>query len=112
MPLKETEKCKPISPYGLSKLKGEEIVLKYSKSIENTICLRFFNIYGIGQSMEYGGVITKFAESLTNNRIIVIYDDDTQSRDFISIRDVVNAIILSISYHNKKEKLKIYGKYS
>jgi UDP-glucose 4-epimerase len=112
LPLKETEKCKPISPYGLSKLKGEEIVLKYSKSIENTICLRFFNIYGIGQSMEYGGVITKFAESLTNNRPVVIYGDGNQLRDFISIKDVVNAIILSISYHNKNKKQKICGKYS
>ena len=79
--------------------------------MQNTISLRFFNIYGIGQSLEYGGVITKFAERLTNNKPIVIYGDGYQLRDFISIKDVVRAIIMASSGNYIKKSI-IYNNNS
>jgi UDP-glucose 4-epimerase len=112
LPLKETETCNPISPYGKSKLDGEEMVAKYSKSIPNTVSLRFFNIYGIGQTLEYSGVITKFAESLTKLKPIVIYGDGNQSRDFISVKDVVKAIIMASSNYDYETKSKFHRNYS
>ena len=57
----ENEKLKPISPYGESKVKMEQQIKRFMKN-KNIKCviLRFFNIYGINQSDEYAGVITKF----------------------------------------------------
>lgn len=103
VPLKETENCDPISPYGISKLRGEEMVSQFSKNIYNTISLRFFNIYGIGQSIEYSGVITKFAESLASGKPIEIYGNGHQLRDFINIKDVIRAIIIASSDNYNKE---------
>jgi len=103
MPLKETERTIPISPYGESKLKGENLVFKYSNEIPNTTSLRFFNIYGIGQSLEYAGVITKFAERLANGQPLLIYGDGYQLRDFISVKDIVRSIVMAstrLSYKN------------
>jgi len=90
----------PISPYGESKLKMEE-ELKNSilKNNIKIIILRFFNIYGIGQSPEYAGVITKFLRKIKNNESLNIFGDGMQTRDFISIQDVVNSINNAIKYN-------------
>jgi len=59
--LSEDSKTDPISPYGESKLEMEQTVKSFSEQHDiNTAILRFFNIYGAGQSPEYAGVITKF----------------------------------------------------
>ena len=61
--LNERSKTNPISPYGESKVKMEQEIREFdSKHSINCIILRFFNIYGICQSSEYAGVITKFIE--------------------------------------------------
>jgi len=62
----------------------------------NTKILRIFNVYGAGQSDEYAGVITKFIENIKRDKPIEIYGDGTQTRDFISIEDVVESILNSI----------------
>lgn len=107
--LKLTEKSKmnPISPYGESKIKMEKEVKKFAtKNGINYIILRFFNIYGIGQSDEYAGVITKFLERIRNNEDLKIFGDGRQTRDFVAIQDVINAIHNAISY-NKNELFNI-----
>ena len=87
----DTEK-KPVSPYGESKMKMEQEIKKFilKHKIKCTI-LRFFNIYGIGQSDEYAGVITKFLENISQDKPLVIYGNGEQTRDFVSIHDVVEA---------------------
>jgi len=60
--------------------------------------LRFFNIYGIGQSLEYAGVITKFMERIKQEKPLEIFGDGLQTRDFVSIDDVINSIHNGISY--------------
>lgn len=107
--LKLTEKSKmnPISPYGESKIKMEKEVKKFAtKNGINYIILRFFNIYGIGQSDEYAGVITKFLERIRNNEDLKIFGDGRQTRDFVAIQDVINAIHNAMSY-NKNELFNI-----
>jgi UDP-glucose 4-epimerase len=59
--------------------------------------LRFFNIYGVGQSDEYAGVITKFIKRVTQNKPLEIFGDGLQTRDFVSVYDVINAIYNAIS---------------
>ena len=83
----------PISPYGESKVRMELEIEKFSKENNlNYTILRFFNIFGIGQSPEYAGVITKFIDRINQNKSLQIFGDGLQTRDFISIRDIIQAI--------------------
>jgi len=91
--LSEKSKLNPISPYGESKVKMEQEIMKFvSKYKIDCIILRFFNIFGIGQSSEYAGVVTKFIDCIKKDKPLTIFGDGMQTRDFVSIHDVVNAI--------------------
>lgn len=96
--LTEESKTDPISPYGQSKLKMEEITKKFlSEHNINCIILRFFNIYGVGQTDEYAGVITKFIKRINQEKPLEIFGDGMQTRDFVSVHDVINSIQNAIS---------------
>jgi UDP-glucose 4-epimerase len=97
LPISEDHILEPLSPYGASKVAGEALVSTYTKlgKIKNAISLRLFNVYGEGQSLEYAGVIKKFADRLSRRLPPIIYGDGKQTRDFVSVHDVVNAIILA-----------------
>ena len=99
--LDETSPVKPLSPYGKSKLEMENKIITFC-SVHNITysILRLFNVYGVGQSLEYAGVITKFYEKIQKNLPLVIFGDGTAVRDFVHVDDVINAIILSIQYSN------------
>src|SRR4029078_2782038 len=97
LPITEEHQLKPLSPYGTSKLLGERHVLSYMNSgkIQRTISLRIFNVYGADQSGS-ASVITQFAKRLSMGLPPIVHGTGLQKRDFISINDVVNAILLSI----------------
>jgi UDP-glucose 4-epimerase len=97
-PLSETAEKKPLSPYGESKLEMEHLASEYKEKGLNTISLRYFNVYGPFQSTgsPYSGVISKFIQSMLENKKVIIYGDGGQTRDFIYVKDVVNANILSM----------------
>jgi UDP-glucose 4-epimerase len=97
--LNETSPVEPLSPYGISKLQMEKKIIDFA-SIHKipAIILRLFNVYGIGQSLEYAGVITKFKENIQNNSPLIIFGDGSAIRDFVHVNDVVDSIILSISH--------------
>jgi len=96
--LPENSKTVPISPYGESKLEMEKTVIDYAKKYDfNAVILRFFNIYGIRQSPEYVGVITKFLQKIQENKPLEIFGDGLQIRDFVSIYDVIDSIYDTIS---------------
>ncbi len=102
-PIKETDGCNPISPYGESKLHAEKLALEYYSKYSDlnhlsVVCLRFFNIYGPRQNATspYAGVISKFIYALSENKAPVIFGDGEQTRDFIYVEDVVAAILLSM----------------
>lgn len=93
LPLLEYSPTIPISPYGASKLAIEHYLQAFSHSYSiNTISLRFFNIYGMGQSAAYAGVIEKFMERIKQNKPLVIYGNGKNTRDFVSISDVARAV--------------------
>ena len=105
--LNEKSPVEPLSPYGESKLEMEKKIINFASTNKiNAIILRLFNVYGIGQSLEYAGVITKFKENIQNNSPLIIFGDGSAIRDFVHIDDVVNAIILSIS-HSKNSLCNI-----
>ena len=104
LPLSEDDHLlEPLSPYGASKVAGEALVSSYrrSKKIKNAIALRFFNVYGEGQNIEYAGIITRFAERLSRGLQPIIYGDGKQTRDFVSVNDVVTAILLAVTEADK-----------
>ncbi len=103
MPLTEESSKNPISPYGKSKLLMEEKILEFSKQNNfNSIILRFFNLYGLGQSIQYAGVITKFLENIKNNSNLMIYGTGEQTRDFIHVDDAISTFDLAIKNINQK----------
>ena len=93
LPLTEDMILEPVSPYGASKVAGEALISAYRSKLKNCLSLRFFNVYGEGQSSDYAGVITKFIENLSNQLPPIIHGDGHQTRDFISVNDVADAII-------------------
>jgi UDP-glucose 4-epimerase len=97
LPITEEHPTRPISPYAESKLAGEKFCLGFHK--ERLLCaavLRLFNVYGPRQgSNDYGGVITRFVERCTRGLPLVVYGDGEQSRDFVNVSDVVEAVVRS-----------------
>lgn len=109
LPLTESSQTIPISPYGESKLSMEQLIRDFSNKHDlNSISLRFFNIYGKGQTDAYSGVITKFMKNIVENKPLVIFGDGTFTRDFVSVEDVVSSIICSIK-KIKDKKGKFYN---
>lgn len=82
------------SLYALSKKAQEEMVLLFGRTYDiATVALRYFNIYGPRQALSnpYTGVAAIFASRLMNGNAPVIFEDGLQSRDFVSVHDVVQA---------------------
>ncbi len=97
--LTEESKTNPISPYGESKVRMEQEIKQFvSEHNMDCVILRFFNIFGIGQSLEYAGVITKFMKRITQERRLEIFGNGLQTRDFVAIDDVINSIYNAIQY--------------
>ena len=93
LPLTESCPLLPVSPYGKSKVEMEKILQDFSKEYGlNGISLRFFNVYGKNQTDEYAGVITKFMKKISENKPLIIFGDGSNTRDFLSIDDVIDSI--------------------
>ena len=97
MPIKENMETKPINPYGQTKLECEYLFEKYSKLGGSIIGLRYFNIFGKGQTVEYAGVITKFIERLKEGKSPIIFGKGSQIRDFISVDDIAKANLMAMN---------------
>jgi dTDP-L-rhamnose 4-epimerase len=87
------------SVYALSKYDQEQLCLMLGRAYNiPTVALRFFNVYGIRQSLSnpYTGVLAIFASRLLNNKAPLIFEDGNQKRDFVSVYDVVRACRLAL----------------
>lgn len=91
----------PLSPYGKSKLDAEIQIRKFADKFGfDAISLRLFNVHGKGQNDQYAGVISKFLKNISENKPLIIYGDGKQSRDFVSVYDVIRAIEYATSSEN------------
>ena len=91
VPIKESDGKNPLNPYAKTKLEDDELAEKYAKNGLKVIGLRYFNVFGPGQSKEYAGVIKLFLERIQQGLPPLINGDGLQVRDFVYVNDVVNA---------------------
>lgn len=92
-PIHEELAPHPVSPYGASKLAGEGYCSAYFRSFGvDTVALRFGNVYGPG-SMHKSSVVAKFIRLAMAGETLEIYGDGSQTRDFIYIDDLVEALM-------------------
>ena len=96
IPIKESDSKNPINPYAETKLKKEKLAEEYSKIGVKVIGLRYFNVFGKGQSKEYAGVLKLFLEKIRDELPPKINGDGSQFRDFVYVEDVVDANIMSM----------------
>ena len=101
IPIRETFEKNPINPYGKTKLKDEELAIKYSADGVQVIGLRYFNVYGIGQTGSYAGVITKFMNRISEDKPPVINGGGEQTRDFVFVEDVADANLCAMKSKTK-----------
>lgn len=95
LPIDESHPLEPFTPYAASKLCMEKQCLAYDYLYPiEAVCLRYFNVYGVNQRFDaYGNVIPIFAFKMLSGEPITIFGDGEQTRDFVNVRDVVQANI-------------------
>ena len=96
IPIKENDNKNPFNPYAKTKLEDDKLAEKYARNGLKVIGLRYFNVFGPGQSKEYAGVIKLFLERIQQGLPPLINGDGLQVRDFVYVDDVVNANMLAM----------------
>ncbi len=96
LPKHEEMPTKPLSPYALQKLVGEQYLAMFTKLYGlDTVTIRYFNVFGPRQdpSSPYSGVISLFISALVDGRQPIIYGDGGQTRDFTYVANVVDGVL-------------------
>ena len=95
LPMREDANCRPVSPYGVTKLAGEQLCrLYYRNHGVPTVSLRFFTVYGPRQRPDMAFHI--FLRALLEGRPLEIYGEGNQTRDFTFVSDIVEGIVLAM----------------
>ena len=110
VPLKESDTPNPMSPYAEFKLEMEHMMMSYNKPQFKCSALRFFNVFGEGQRATggYRSAVPIFLQQYESYQPITVTGDGAQTRDWIYVKDVVNAIIMS-SQAEFKTTMPIYN---
>lgn len=98
MPTDEEKPLDPTSIYALTKADQEKMCLQVGAAYGiPTVALRFFNIYGPRQALSnpYTGVVAIFSSRLLNGEPPLVFEDGEQRRDFVSVHDIVQALLLA-----------------
>ncbi len=105
LPMKENGPLSPITPYCISKLASEQLLKFYSRQGLEYNILRYFNVYGKGQSADayYTSVIILFIKKMLKGEPPVIQGDGKQSMDFVNVKDIVQANLLVMKSEVKNE---------
>ncbi|MEK7094420.1 MAG: NAD-dependent epimerase/dehydratase family protein [Patescibacteria group bacterium] len=103
IPAPETTPAAPLSPYGLSKLLGEELIFFYSRSYGfNYLIFRYPNVYGPRQNPKgEAGVVAIFGGLLKQNIQPTIFGDGSKARDYTYVDDIVVANLKALKKGNK-----------
>jgi UDP-glucose 4-epimerase len=99
-PVTEDKPARPMSPYGASKLAGEGYCSAYFCSFGiDTVALRFGNVFGPGSNRKQS-VVAKFVRRALDGDLLEVYGDGQQTRDFIFVDDIADAIIRAAYFPN------------
>ena len=108
LPMKEDSLLKPVSPYGVTKLAGENLCYLYYKNYGvPVISLRYFTVYGPRQRPDMA--IHKFGKAIFDEEEIMVYGEGMQTRDFTFIDDAVEANILAAESNSVGDVFNIGG---
>jgi len=92
LPLREDAECRPVSPYGVTKLAGEHLCRLYAKTRGlHAVALRFFTVFGPRQRPDMA--FHKFMRAILGRRPIDVYGDGDQTRDFTFVDDIVSGVL-------------------
>jgi UDP-glucose 4-epimerase len=106
-PIHEEKPARPVSPYGASKLAGEGYCSAYARTFGlKTVALRFGNVYG-PLSAHKQSVVAKFFKLALAGEPLEIYGDGSQTRDFLYIDDLVEAVLLAARTETGGEAFQI-----
>jgi len=106
--MSEDRAPKPISPYGVSKLAGEQLCSLYLINFGiPTVILRYFSVYGERQRPDMA--FHKFIKSALKGEKIKVYGDGSQTRDFTYISDVIDATMSAINSNVKGKTINVGG---
>ena len=104
-PINESMIARPLSPYGAVKLYGESLCSAYYNCYGlKTASLRFANVYG-PYSDHKTSVVAKFTKRIKNGKVLEIYGDGKQTRDFIHAEDIAQAIYLFVANDDNGDNL-------
>jgi len=95
LPVAETHPIEPLSHYGADKAAADAAIRSLGDSAPPAVAMRFFNVYGSRQdpSSPYSGVLSIFTTRAITEEPVTIFGDGLQTRDFIHVTDVVDALV-------------------
>lgn len=97
LPKREESVIRPLTPYAIDKFASERMAMIYNNLYDvPASATRFFNVYGPKQNPQspYSGIISILVDRLKNEQPLVVFGDGEQSRDFVYVDDVVQALLL------------------
>ncbi len=98
LPMREEDASRtPVNPYGATKAEAEITSQRYMTGGAGVVGLRYFNVYGRGQTSAYAGVITQFMRRLKEGEPPIVNGDGLQSRDFVYVMDVASANLAAMA---------------
>lgn len=112
LPLDESAGAYPMSPYAADKLAGEHYLAHFHRSGRlNATAFRFFNVYGPRQDPRspYSGAISIFLDRAVGGLPIRVFGDGHQTRDFIYVSDVVEALIAVLKLRTRPQEMPVYN---
>jgi UDP-glucose 4-epimerase len=108
LPMKESHPTRPVSPYGVTKLDGENLCVLYKRNFGlPAICLRYFTVFGPRQRPDMA--FHRFLKGAILDTPVEIYGNGNQTRDFTYVADVVAANLLAMKYDGEATVFNIGG---
>ncbi|WP_134059406.1 NAD-dependent epimerase/dehydratase family protein [Halanaerobium congolense] len=108
LPMQETNRLQPVSPYGVSKLAGENLAYLYHQNFNvPTVSLRYFTVFGERQRPDMAFHI--FIKAILEDKKLTVFGDGKQSRNFTHVDDIVKANILAAESDVEGEIFNIGG---
>jgi dTDP-L-rhamnose 4-epimerase len=102
----------PASVYAATKLQQELLCALIGRAYHtSSVTLRFFNVYGPGQSLSnpYTGILSTFYARLSTNSTVTVYEDGKMLRDFVAVQDVARAVIRAIEIDESQLTHRIFN---